>query len=110
MIDFNQMGDMVRQAQEMQQNMKDKLKKMAIDGSAGGGAVKVVINGTKELTKIDIDPEVTKDPEMLSDLILAALSSAYTQADQRLAAEGQNQMGDMLQGIDLSAIQNLFQK
>jgi DNA-binding YbaB/EbfC family protein len=110
MIDFNQMGDMMRQAQEMQQQMKDNLKKMAIEGSAGGGAVKVVINGNKELTKIDIDPEVAKDVEMLGDLILASLSSAYSEADKRLASEGQNQIGNVLQGLDLSALGNLFQK
>lgn len=110
MIDFNQMGDMVRQAQEMQKQMKDNLKKMAIEGSAGGGAVKVIINGNRELTKIDIDPEVAKDVEMLSDLILAALSAAYSEVEKKVASEGQNQLGSMLQGLDLSALGNMFQK
>ena len=90
--------------------MKDNLKKMAIEGSAGGGAVKVVINGSKELTKIDIDPEAAKDTEMLGDLILAALSSAYSEADKTVASEGQNQIGNILQGLDLSGLGNLFQK
>lgn len=110
MIDLNQMGDMVRQAQEMQKTMKDKLKTMAIEGSAGGGAVKVIINGNKELTKIDINPDAAKDTEMLADLILASLSAAYAEADKKLANEGQNQMANMMQGLDLSALSNMFSK
>jgi len=100
MFDLSKLGQMMGQAQEMQKKLKDDLAKMAIRSSSGGGAVKVVINGLKELTHIEIDPQAIKDHEMLSDLILAALSAAYAEADQNAGS----QMSNLLGGVDLSSI------
>jgi len=102
--------DMMRQAQSMQTKMKDDLAKMALEGSSGGGGVKVVINGNKELTQIEIDPEAAKDSELLADLILAAMNAAYQQANQQLQNHMQGQLSQMMGNLDLSGLSDLFKK
>lgn len=72
---------LIKQAQKVQaQVMKaqEDLQKKEVEGSAGGGMVKVVLNGANQLVSIKIDPEVVdpKDVEMLEDLIMAAHSNA----------------------------------
>jgi nucleoid-associated protein EbfC len=92
--------NMLRQAQEMmaqQQQAQEALKKERVEASAGGGMVTVVINGTKQIQSIKIDPEVVSgdDVEMLQDLIVAALNDAYRKADDEM----QKSMGGMLGGM-----------
>ncbi len=106
MFDMNQIQQMMGQAQKAQQELKDRLGKMAIEGHAAGDAVKVTINGNKEVTKIEFGPNAPDDKEYLADLMLVALGDAYAQAEQQL----KGQMGDMLGNIDLSQIANLFRK
>ena len=103
MIDIN---DLMKQAQSMQGKMAEDLKKMRVEGSSGGEMVKVVLNGQKELTNIEIQPQALEDPELLSDLVLSAMNSAYQKIDQQIP----NNMGDMLKNVDLSQISKLFQK
>ena len=105
-FDLSKLQGAFERVQEMQKEMQDNLNKVAVRGSSGGGAVKVVINGKKELTKIDITPEAAQDPEMLSDLILAALGSAYAEADKQL----QGQMPSFMSGLDLNSLANMFKK
>jgi len=105
MFDINKMSQMMGKAQEMQQKLKGDLAKMAIRGTSGGGAVTVVINGLKEVTKIDIDPGAAGDTEMLGDLLLAALNSAYSEADRQLG----DQMSNLLGGVDLQSLSQFFQ-
>ncbi|MCB9396852.1 MAG: YbaB/EbfC family nucleoid-associated protein [Acidobacteria bacterium] len=101
MIDFN---DLMQKAQMFQGKMKDDLEKMRVQGSAGGEMVKVVVNGNRELTSIQINPEALKDPEMLEDMILSALQSAYSQVNEKV----QDQMSGMLGGLDFSQIGKMF--
>ena len=73
--------NMVRQAQKMQQEflkMQQELESTEFSFSAGGGAVKATIMGTREFRSIEIDPEVVDpdDVEMLQDLILTARTTA----------------------------------
>ena len=74
----NQMN-MMRQAQKMQQ----ELESSRFEFTAGGGAVKAVVSGTRSFESITIDPEVVDpdDVEMLQDLILAAVNGALKAAD-----------------------------
>ena len=71
------MNDLVRQAQVMQNKMAKLQAEMAervVEASAGGGMVKVSVNGKNELKSITISPEVTNDVEMLQDLIVSAVN------------------------------------
>lgn len=75
------MNEMLRQAQKMQEDMQSKqaeLDERVYDVSAGGGVVKVKINGKREILNIDIDPEIVDpdDIETLSDILVAAVNEA----------------------------------
>ena len=83
----NQMN-MMKQAQKMQQEfmkMQQELESTNFEFTAGGGAVKAVITGTREFTSITIDPEVVdpEDVEMLQDMVLAAVNGALKSADDK---------------------------
>ena len=82
----NQMN-MMKQAQKMQQDflkMQQELESTDFEFTAGGGAVKAVVGGTREFKSIVIDPEVVDpdDIEMLEDLIMAATNEALRQVDE----------------------------
>jgi len=82
----NQM-QMMRQAQKMQQDllkMQQELESTRFEFTAGGGAVKASIVGTRQLESITIDPEVVdpEDVEMLQDLVLAAVNGVLKVADE----------------------------
>lgn len=73
------MNDLVRQAQVMQNKMaklQGEMGDRVIEASAGGGMVKVSVNGRQEMKSIIIDPQVTTDIEMLQDLIVSAVNEA----------------------------------
>ena len=83
----NQMN-MMRQAQKMQQDflkMQEELESSSFEFTAGGGAVKATVSGTRQFSAIEIDPEVVdpEDVEMLQDLILAAVNGAIKLADDK---------------------------
>ncbi len=86
------MNSMLKQAQKMQEEMtkvQEELEEKTVEASAGGGVVKVVATGKKELISINIDPEAVDpdDVETLEDLILVAVNEAMKKADD-LMAEG----------------------
>jgi len=85
---------MMKQAQQMQERLQKQMAETRVEATAGGGMVTVVMDGSKRLQKLTIDPEaVSKDDvEMLQDLILAAINDAHRKVDEEL----QKQMGGML--------------
>ena len=76
------MGNLMKQAQKMQQDFLRKEKE--VTAAAGGGAVEVTVSGKKEVTKVKIDPEAVDpdDVEMLEDLIMAATNEALRQIEE----------------------------
>ena len=99
------MNKMLQQVQKMQQDMmaaQEQLKNETVEASAGGGMVKVVVSGDLEVKSITIaadaiDPE---DPELLQDMVLAAINEGLRSA-QELAA---NKMGGLTGGLDLGGL------
>ena len=85
---------MMKQAQQMQERMQKEMAELKVEGNAGGGMVTVVVNGTKQLQSLKIDPEVVskEDVEMLQDLIVAAINDAHRKADEALSEK----MGGLL--------------
>jgi DNA-binding YbaB/EbfC family protein len=86
------MGNMLKQAQQMQARMaklKEDLATREVTASAGGGAVTVVASCDLKLKSVTIDEELAKggDKEMLQDLVLAACNAALDQAQSTAAAE-----------------------
>ncbi|BBP46644.1 nucleoid-associated protein [Thiosulfatimonas sediminis] len=93
-------GNLMKQAQEMQANMQkaqEEIAKMEVVGEAGGGLVKVQMTGKHELVKVDIDPSLMDDREMLEDLLAAAVNSAVRSVE----ATTQEKMGSLTNGINL---------
>ena len=84
--------EMMRQAQMLQNKMaklQEELKERTVEASAGGGMVRVVVNGRPEVKSIEIDKEVVDpdDIEMLQDLIIAAINEALNLSRQMIEQE-----------------------
>jgi len=88
---------MMKQAQEMQERLKKQMTEMRVEATAGGGMVTVVVNGTKQVESIRIDPEVVakEDVEMLQDLIVAAINDAGRRVDEQLGQSMSGLMGGL---------------
>ena len=81
--------NMMRQAQKQLaqlQKIQEELETMTVEGSAGGGAVKVVMTGKQMVESVTIEPEAAEEVELLQDMVLAALNDASVKA-QELAAQ-----------------------
>jgi len=86
------LGNLMKQAQEMQAKMADmqvRLAEMTVEGAAGAGLVTVTLNGKGEMRSIKIDPTLIDpaEPEILEDLIVAAHGDAKAKAEARSAEE-----------------------
>ena len=76
---------MLRQVQQMQgrmEKLQKELENETVEASAGGGAVTVVATGTQKLVSVRIDPDAAGDPEMLQDLVVAAVNEALERSKQ----------------------------
>lgn len=86
------MGDLVRQAQVMQNKiakMQEEVAKRTVEASTGGGMVTVTVNGAQEVLAVRIEPAVVnpEDVEMLQDLVLAAVNEAMKKAGDMMKQE-----------------------
>jgi DNA-binding YbaB/EbfC family protein len=89
MAKFPNMNQLMKMAQDMSQKMEEQLNAIEEEGNAGGGMVKIVINGHKNILSLTIAPEVVdpEDVEMLQDLVIAALNDAIAKVDEKLKGE-----------------------
>ena len=82
-------GQSPSQAQQplaMLQKVQEELETTTVEGSAGGGVVKVVVTGKQTVESVEIAPEAVEDLEMLQDLVVAAINDAMNKS-QELASE-----------------------
>jgi len=94
------MANLMKQAQQMQQNMlkaQEDLANVEVEGQAGAGMVKVVMTCKHDVKRVTIDASVMDDKEMLEDLIAAALNDANRRAEQT----SQEKMGGFTSGLNL---------
>jgi len=90
----------LKQAGEKMQDVQKQLEKITAEGEAGGGMVRAVVNGKQKLLSVKIDPEIMDDPEMVQDLVVAAVNSALEKV-LKLAQEEMNRAaGGMLGNTD----------
>lgn len=95
------MGNLMKQAQEMQEKMQriqEEAARAEVLGEAGAGMVKVTMNGRHDVIKVDIDPSVMEeDKELLEDLLAAAVNDAV----RKVEASSQEKMKEATAGLDL---------
>lgn len=96
----NDIRQMMKQAQKMQETMAKEMDALRVDAAAGGGIVKCEMTGNKELTWIKIDPEAANDIEMLQDLIVAAVNEGNRKVEEAM----QSKLGGALGGLKIPGL------
>ena len=95
-IDFGQMQTMLEQAKRQYEELRQKMAQTTVEASAGAGMVSVRMNGDKQVLEVKLDPDVVKaDPDMLPDLIRAAVNEAGRKVDDAMKAELGSAMGGL---------------
>ena len=97
----NQLAEIMKQAQKMQENMQraqEQLAQLEVEGQSGAGLVKILMTCKHDVRRVTIDPSVLEDDrEMLEDLIAAAFNDAI----QKIQTTTQERMGDATNGMPL---------
>ncbi len=95
------MKNMLHEAQKLQAKLLEELKKIKVEGSSGGGMVRVEMDGEQNVLAVSIEPDVfeDKDKSMLEDLILAALSDAKKKVSEKTRESFQSITGFPLPGM-----------
>ena len=95
--------NMIKQAQRLQaqiQKIQQEMESLTVEGTAGGGVVKVVMSGKQVVESVEIDPEAVEDVGLLQDLVVAAVNDAFAKT-QELAAE---KMGAVTGGMKIPGL------
>jgi DNA-binding YbaB/EbfC family protein len=93
---------LMKQVQQMQAQMQQRMTELRVEGSAGGGMVKATMNGQKELLAVSIEKEAVdpNDVDMLQDLVVAAVNEAARKVDEEM----QSQLGAMTGGMKIPGL------
>ena len=102
---MNPFGDprkLMKQIQQAQERIQSEIAALVVEAAAGGGMVKVEMDGQKQVRSIKIDPEVVNkdDVEMLQDLIVAAVNEAARKVDE----EVQQKIGGLTGGLKIPGL------
>lgn len=94
------LGDLMKQAQQMQEKMQQMQAQMAaleVEGQAGGGLVKITMTGRHDVRGVSIDPSLMgEDKEILEDLVAAAVNDAV----RRIEEANKNSLGGLTAGFN----------
>ncbi len=98
---MNGMGDLMKKAQQMQEEMQkaqEEIAKAEVTGESGAGLVKVVMNGRHDVRSVEIDSSLmTEDKDVLEDLLAAAVNDAV----RRVEANQKDRMSGMMSGMGM---------
>jgi DNA-binding YbaB/EbfC family protein len=95
--------NMMRQAQKQLaqlQKIQDELETLLVEGSAGGGAVKIVMTGKQMVESVTIEPEAAEDIDLLQDMVAAAINDAAAKAQDAAAKK----MGALTGGMNIPGL------
>ena len=95
--------------QEQMARVQEELAGLTVEGSAGGGMVKVIANGKQEIQSVKIDPEILKDDvEMVEDMIVAAVNQALTRSQElsqeKMASLGGGMLSNLPGGLKMPGL------
>ena len=107
MLNFADMFGKIREMQEEMKKAREKLDDLIVEAEAGGGMVRVKANANRKVLKIEVDPDIIdpNDPEIMADLIAAAVNKALESAEALARDEIQKISSDVMPnipGLDLS--------
>ncbi|RMG16981.1 MAG: YbaB/EbfC family nucleoid-associated protein [Bacteroidetes bacterium] len=107
MFNFSDMMGKIKEMQDRLKEVRDQLDNIVVESEAGGGMVRVKATANRKVLKISIDPDIIdkEDPEMMEDLITAAVNKALEKAEERGREELQGATKGMMPnipGLDLS--------
>ncbi|MEO8217342.1 MAG: YbaB/EbfC family nucleoid-associated protein [Acidobacteriota bacterium] len=93
---------LMKQAQQMQEDMQRKMSELQVEGTSGGGMVTVTMSGNKEVLSVKIEKDAVdpEDVEMLQDLVTAAVNEAGRKVDEAM----QSQIGGMTGGMKIPGL------
>ena len=95
------LGQLMKQAQKMQEDLKrtqEEIARLEVTGESGGGMVSVIMTGRHEVRRVNIDPSLMgDDKEMLEDLIAAAMNDAV----RKVESETQSRMAGATAGMQM---------
>ena len=99
---MNNISQIMKQAKEMQErmnNLQKKIEQETVEGTAGGGLVKVTINGKHNANKVSIDQSllIKEESDVLEDLIVAAINDATKKISEKMS----NELGNLSGGLNL---------
>src|SRR6059058_4017401 len=99
--DMNKLMQQMGQMQEQMQQAQDELAKETVEATAGGGMITVIANGSGEIKEIKIDPKAIdpEDPEMLEDMVVAAVNEAIRSAHSLMKSKLGGLAGGALGGL-----------
>jgi DNA-binding YbaB/EbfC family protein len=99
---FGNPQQMMKQIQKMQERMQKEMAELRVEATSGGGMVKVVMDGSKIVKGLTIDPEVVSkdDVEMLQDLVTAAVNECTRKVDEAL----QDKLGGLAGGMKIPGL------
>jgi DNA-binding YbaB/EbfC family protein len=105
-MDLDKLMQQVGAMQQQMQQAQDELAKETVEATAGGGMVTVTANGTGQITGIKIDPKAIDpdDPEMLGDMVLAAVNEALKSAQTLAESKLGGLAGGALHGLGLPGL------
>ena len=99
-----QIAGLMKQAQQMQENLKkaqEEIAGMEVEGQAGAGMVKVVMTGRHDVKRVSIDPSLmSEDKDMLEDLVAAAMNDAVRKAEEAT----QKKMAGLTSGLGIPGL------
>ncbi len=107
MFDMFSILGKVKEAQEKMKIAQENLAQITLSAESGGGMVKATVNGHKKLLKLEIDPEIFNDKDMVQDLTVAAVNKAISDIDAQVKAELAKSMEGVIPnipGLDLNAL------
>jgi DNA-binding YbaB/EbfC family protein len=101
-LDINKMLKQVQKLQGEMARLQEELGERTTEATAGGGVVRVVVNGRQEVVRLEIKPEAVdpEDVEMLQDVIIAAVNEALRQSREMVARE----MGRLTGGLGIPGL------
>ncbi len=99
---FGNPQKLLKQMQQAQERIQREIAELKLEASAGGGMVRVVMGGQKQLLELKLDPEVVNkdDVEMLQDLVLAAVNEAGRKVDEAV----QEKLGGLTGGLKIPGL------